>query len=74
MQINWIETDRKLIFSPRLEAVTVLKEDGSTVTYKKDLLMKHGFTSRMNEEFKYTLFIVKKLQKEQSTSKSVSQI
>jgi len=62
MQINWFESHEKLIFCPRLEAITELKQDGSTVTYKKDLLMRHGFTSSMNEKFRYARHMVKKLQ------------
>ena len=32
------------------------------MTYKKDLLMRHGFTASMNDKFRYARHMVKKLQ------------
>ena len=55
------QTHEKLVFCPRLEAITELKQDGSTITYKKDLLLKYGFNQRLFEKFRYARHMAKKL-------------
>lgn len=61
MQINWFESHQKLVFCPNLEAITELKQDGSTVTYTKELLMKNGFTENLQEKLRYAGHMIKKL-------------
>jgi hypothetical protein len=50
-----------LVFCPNLEAITELKQDGSTVTYTKELLMKNGFTENLQEKLRYAGHMIKKL-------------
>ena len=38
MQINWFESHEKIVFCPKMEAITLLMSDGSTKTYKCSLL------------------------------------
>ena len=38
MQINWFESHDKLVFCPKMEAITQLKPDGNTRTFKASLL------------------------------------
>lgn len=62
MQINWFESHDKLVFCPKMEAITQLKPDGNTRTFKASLLNTgDGITRDMADKLKYAKSMIKKL-------------
>jgi len=62
MQINWFESHDKLVFCPKMEALTKINADGSTRTFKASLLSHgNGITKDMVDKLKYARSMIKKL-------------
>ena len=60
MQVNWFESHEKVIFCPKMKAVTLLNQDGSTQTFLVRKLHTLGITSGMMEKIKYAKQMVRK--------------
>ena len=61
VQINWFDTHQKLVFCPKMEAITELLGDGYNVTYKKSMLQSRGFSKDFDAKMKYCEHMFKKL-------------
>jgi len=61
VQINWFDTHQKLVFCPKMEAITELLGDGYNVTYKKSMLQSRGFSKDFDTKMKYCEHMFKKL-------------
>ena len=44
IQINWFESHDKVVFCPKMEAITMLLSDGNSITFKTKLIAEHGIT------------------------------
>ncbi|CAG5098976.1 Oidioi.mRNA.OKI2018_I69.XSR.g16138.t1.cds [Oikopleura dioica] len=60
MQVNWFESHEKVIFCPKMKAVTLLNQDGSTQTFLVRKLHTLGITNGMMEKIKYAKQMVRK--------------
>jgi len=66
IQVNWFESHDKLVFCPKMEAITMLLSDGNSITFKASLVAKLGITRDMYEKLKYARNMVRKLQSSSS--------
>ncbi|CAG5113749.1 Oidioi.mRNA.OKI2018_I69.chr2.g7839.t1.cds [Oikopleura dioica] len=60
MQVNWFESHEKVVFCPKMKAITLLNQDGSTQTFLARKLNKLGITDGMKEKIKYAKQMVRK--------------
>ena len=60
MQVNWFESHEKVVFCPKMKAITLLNQDGSTQTFLTRKLNKLGITEGMKEKIKYAKQMVRK--------------
>lgn len=73
MQINWFENHDKLVFCPKMEAITQLNSDGGTRTFKASMLNNgEGITKDMFDKLKYARSMIKKLKDQNANAGRVT--
>ena len=54
IQINWFESHDKVVFCPKMEAITMLLSDGNSITFKTKLIAEHGITEYVFLSLKFS--------------------